>query len=326
MDGCLVSVVIPVYKVEPWLDACVSSVARQSYRNIEIILVDDGSPDNCPQMCDRWAKSDSRIRVIHKENGGLSSARNAGILAAQGKWVVFVDSDDMVDQRLVESLVKESGDSSVLVTTALRRITTEQEVSQADFQSSTCRVCAPEHLGKCRGGMYVWGVLYSKDLIDKLCLQFDTSLRNLEDVAWNGMYLRHVQSVCMIEEALYLYRITPGSITSRCVDVRWQINSWLSVRSSTLNWWRDQELTGERRKGMDKFFRHIQNNIYGECAAGGISYNEFRHLEKLHLQEHPLCLDVLPLHERWLISMPFLYYHVYVMLLRMRGLCGRKKS
>lgn len=89
-----VSVIIPVYKVESYLDRCVNSVVNQSYRNLEIILVDDGSPDKCPQMCDDWAKRDSRIKVIHKQNGGLSDARNAGIDAATGEYVAFLDSDD----------------------------------------------------------------------------------------------------------------------------------------------------------------------------------------------------------------------------------------
>ena len=87
----LVSIIIPIYKVEEYLDRCVSSVVKQTYQNIEIILVDDGSPDRCPELCDAWGKKDERIRVIHKENGGLSSARNVGIVEATGKYILFVD-------------------------------------------------------------------------------------------------------------------------------------------------------------------------------------------------------------------------------------------
>ena len=88
------SVIIPVYRVEATLDRCVESVVSQTGADLDIILVDDGSPDSCPQRCDEWAKKDSRIRVIHKPNGGLSDARNAGIEAAQGDYITFVDSDD----------------------------------------------------------------------------------------------------------------------------------------------------------------------------------------------------------------------------------------
>ena len=96
MDNHLVSIIIPVYKVEEYLDRCVESVIIQTYTNLEIILVDDGSPDHCPQMCDDWAKKDDRIRVVHQQNKGLSGARNTGIREAKGDWLYFLDSDDYI--------------------------------------------------------------------------------------------------------------------------------------------------------------------------------------------------------------------------------------
>ncbi|MDZ5711445.1 glycosyltransferase family 2 protein [Jeotgalibacillus haloalkalitolerans] len=99
-----VSVIIPVYKVEPYLDRCIKSVVNQTYPHLEIILVNDGSPDRCPEICDKWAEEDSRIQVIHKENGGLSDARNAGIDAATGEYITFLDSDDMFAPQMVEVL------------------------------------------------------------------------------------------------------------------------------------------------------------------------------------------------------------------------------
>ena len=93
MNGSLVSVIVPVYKVEGYLDECIQSIISQTYTNLEIILVDDGSPDRCPKMCDEWAEKDSRIKVIHKVNGGLSSARNVGLDEASGDYISFVDSD-----------------------------------------------------------------------------------------------------------------------------------------------------------------------------------------------------------------------------------------
>lgn len=101
-----VSVIIPVYKVEKYLDACISSVVNQSYRNLEIILVDDGSPDKCPTMCDDWAKRDNRIKVIHKVNGGLSSARNAGLNEATGEYIAFLDSDDWIEKDMYKDMVE----------------------------------------------------------------------------------------------------------------------------------------------------------------------------------------------------------------------------
>ena len=101
----LISVIVPVYKVEAYLDRCVQSIVDQTYKNLEIILVDDGSPDNCPVLCDAWEKRDSRIRVIHKQNGGLSDARNAGIAMATGEYISFVDSDDWVATDMMRALL-----------------------------------------------------------------------------------------------------------------------------------------------------------------------------------------------------------------------------
>ena len=105
MENPLISVIIPVYKVEAYLDRCVESVVNQTYRNLEIILVDDGSPDNCPLICDNWANKDNRIVVIHKQNGGLSDARNVGLDIHKGEWVVFVDSDDTISTDMIELLL-----------------------------------------------------------------------------------------------------------------------------------------------------------------------------------------------------------------------------
>lgn len=102
----LVSVIVPVYKVERYLSRCVDSILQQSYSNLEVILVDDGSPDSCGMICDEYQKNDRRIRVIHKSNGGLSDARNYGIEAAQGKYLAFVDSDDWLDFDMIDILYR----------------------------------------------------------------------------------------------------------------------------------------------------------------------------------------------------------------------------
>lgn len=101
----MISVVVPVYKSEKTFVSCVESLLGQTCRDLEILLVDDGSPDNCPQLCDELARKDGRIRVIHKENGGVSSARNAGIEAAEGEYLFFCDSDDWVEPEMLEKLL-----------------------------------------------------------------------------------------------------------------------------------------------------------------------------------------------------------------------------
>lgn len=99
-----ISVIVPVYKAEQYLERCVKSILEQTYQNFELILVDDGSPDGSPNLCDKWAEKDNRVHVIHKKNGGASSARNAGLKIAKGTWIAFVDSDDWLDKTAFKTL------------------------------------------------------------------------------------------------------------------------------------------------------------------------------------------------------------------------------
>ena len=102
----LVSVIVPVFMVERYLDRCIQSIVNQTYSNLEIILIDDGSMDQCPQICDKWVEKDSRIIVIHKDNGGVSRARNTGMEKAKGSYIVFVDSDDYLEPLYIEYLYR----------------------------------------------------------------------------------------------------------------------------------------------------------------------------------------------------------------------------
>ena len=113
----LITVIIPIYKAEEYLDRCIISVVCQTYRNLEIILIDDGSPDRCPEICDKWAQKDSRIKVIHQVNKGISGARNIGIANANGKYILMVDSDDYLYDGMIEvmhkTLVEEDTDLAI---------------------------------------------------------------------------------------------------------------------------------------------------------------------------------------------------------------------
>ena len=114
MDKDLISIIVPIYNVEKYIKKCIDSIINQTYTNLEIILVDDGSPDNCGKICDKYKEKDDRIKVIHKKNGGLSDARNAGIDIATGEYITFIDSDDYVAENYIEvlyNLCKEQNES-----------------------------------------------------------------------------------------------------------------------------------------------------------------------------------------------------------------------
>ena len=137
-----ISVIVPVYNVEKYLDKCVESIVNQTYKNLEIILVDDGSTDSCPEICDEWAKKDNRIKVIHKPNGGLSSARNAGMDSMTGSYIQFVDSDDYIKSNMIEvmygNIIK--GDYDVCVCNYSFIDESDNVISATDFKKSILRV------------------------------------------------------------------------------------------------------------------------------------------------------------------------------------------
>lgn len=108
-----ISIIVPVYKVERELNRCVQSLLKQTYKNLEIILVDDGSPDQCPELCERYAEIDERVKVIHKQNGGLSDARNVGLKQATGEYILYVDSDDYIDEDACERFIKAAGNQKI---------------------------------------------------------------------------------------------------------------------------------------------------------------------------------------------------------------------
>lgn len=139
----LVSIIVPVYNVEKFLDKCITSIKKQTYKNIEIILVDDGSVDSCPAMCDKYATEDGRIKVIHKENGGLSSARNAGLDIASGEYVLFVDSDDYIEAELCETVLAYMSEDVDIVAFGFKRVFDEGE-EKVEFTGRAISVSKPE--------------------------------------------------------------------------------------------------------------------------------------------------------------------------------------
>ena len=317
MNKPLISIIVPIYKVEEYLNCCVQSILDQTYQNLEIILVDDGSPDNCPAICEAWAKKDSRIKVIHKKNAGLSAARNAGISISTGEWLMFVDADDAISKYLVDILYKECSGKNCLIVTKFLRFSDALPV--VDNNSSIVQSIDFKSLIKARNGYYVWGALYSHSLIKQLELRFDETLKNLEDVVWNAVYLRYVESVKCIVTPMYYYRLNPTSITSQCVDRQWQVSSWLFAENSILNWFADKQLSAQQKVEVLKIHRQCQRNIYAECLAGNISYQQYHQLEQLVTEKTP-CNEVLlhPFDRMLKNSMPWLYYRSYIFLLRMK--------
>ncbi|PJM79668.1 glycosyltransferase family 2 protein [Bifidobacterium scaligerum] len=216
----LVSVIVPVYRVERYLDECVSSIVEQRYGNLEIILVDDGSDDACPELCDAWADKDERIRVIHQANGGLSAARNTGLTVAHGRYVTFVDSDDVVDARMIDVLLSAMGDHEIdIAICGLMGVDDNNDhvVFRTCYETGTMpgRGALIDLL---RGGGRLpdaaWGRLYRTELIQGgHAIRFPEGLHS-EDYYFNAIAYHRAKTVHMDRRCLYRYRQRAGSITS----------------------------------------------------------------------------------------------------------------
>ena len=164
----LISVIVPVYKVEAYLDKCVSSVAEQTYNNLEIILVDDGSPDNSPAMCDAWAEKDNRIRVIHQKNAGSGASRNAALDIAQGEFIAFVDSDDYIAPDMYAHLFSLLEQGADIAECGYINVTDDAAVFQErgfNAQKYTAEEAMHLHIQDTAFRQLIWNKLYRREVI-----------------------------------------------------------------------------------------------------------------------------------------------------------------
>lgn len=206
-----ISIIVPIYKVQDYLDECIESIINQTYSNVEVILVDDGSPDRCPQMCDEWAKRDSRIRVIHKKNGGLSSARNAGLDVANGEYISFVDSDDFICSDALQNLYDRiKDDKSIGITSGL--VYRYQDGFTSNFKDEW--ICSREIVIPAsdflletmsqKTSYTVWNKLYRREVIGNTRFREG---RNNEDTLFMYDLGKNIvcMNVCMVEIPHYVY-------------------------------------------------------------------------------------------------------------------------
>ena len=207
MKEPLISIIVPVYKVEKYLNRCVESIVKQTYSNLEIILVDDGSPDQCPVMCDAWMEKDNRIKVVHKKNGGLSDARNAGMKISKGEFIGFVDSDDWIDQNMYQRLYEIlSTDKSDISACGVKMFWEDSDLCQMLTQTNKCvlnreeamKALIEESLIK----QPVWYKLYKKELIRDILFPVG---KYHEDAFWSYQAIGMAKRVSITDYVGYYY-------------------------------------------------------------------------------------------------------------------------
>lgn len=231
----LISVIVPIYKVERYLDSCICSIVNQTYKNIEIILVNDGSPDLCPQICKKWEQIDERIYVINKINGGLSDARNCGIAFASGKYLSFIDSDDYIDSHFIEYLynaIRET--NSDISMCAYSMVYEKKKTAAEDDKQKKCRIeiYSKEEalkllLSTNSFGDYAWNKLYKRKLFDLVKYPIGSVM---EDIGTTYLLFDQCDKISYINRKLYYYVQRDESILHN-LDAKYHIDKFdLSYR------------------------------------------------------------------------------------------------
>ena len=252
----LISVIIPVYKVEEYLDRCVNSITSQIYKNLEIILVDDGSPDKCPQICDELAYTDNRIVVIHKPNGGLSDARNAGCRVATGEFISFIDSDDYISNDFFETLLNVlESENSDLVECNLVKFYDNHRFEEYDDDLSVKNYSAVDGLSALISEnpfhQHVWNKLYKSELTENIPFAFG---KLNEDEFWTYQIFGRAKKVTKLNKTMYFYFQRDDSIMGESFSIK---------RLDAL------EGKSNRQKYIEKYFPELSSqsriDFFGSC-------------------------------------------------------------
>lgn len=324
MMNKLVSVIIPVYNVEKYLEQCLDSVINQTYQNLQIILVDDGSTDGCPQICEQYAAKDPRVEVIHRKNGGLTAARNTGLTAVKGEYIGFVDSDDWIHpemyRHLVEILEKTDADiSTVEVEKTTGEISTVQEpvevkvLSQQEFAKVFFKI------GSQKIVYYVWNRLYKKELLEPE--HFEEKFSIGEDVVASYKAWTKAEKIAVSNQLMYYYRQKTGMTSTFNSKYFQLLDVWNSVA----------QLTVDRKTGYDEYVKINQERIYFTLLMELALSGEYRNsLYQNRVDELLICLkkvkndllkaDISKSRKMMIVLFCMNYYLCAAILSRVKGL------
>lgn len=262
----MISVIIPVYNVEKYLDQCVASVVAQTYTDFELLLIDDGSTDGSAQLCDQWQERDARIRVVHQPNQGVSAARNRGLDLAQGEWVAFIDSDDWVD-------------SDYLTLMANAMAATHADLAVGGLTQHHANGCNVDYIPNEQGAFpldasnadrftdlnqkfLLYGPcikLYNLTLLNRHGVRFPQGVSFGEDLTFNFRYLEHVGTIARVQRSTYHYRILGGGTLSSQVrpdQFTTDYGQWQLVMA----FYRSHKLLNETAQRM--LYRRLWGTVY----------------------------------------------------------------
>ena len=224
MKNELVSIIIPVYNVEQYLNKCIESIINQTYPNIEVILIDDGSTDLSGKICDNYAKKDCRIKVIHKKNEGVSCARNDGVKSSKGKYVLFIDSDDYIDIDAIEKMIEEI-DKDEIIKISHRLVRNNRIIKCISNNGTFSKVDYIKKVLIGDIGGHSWGYLLKKDIIDNL--YFDERTSCMEDTLFIINCILKAERIKCINTTFYNHVINDNGITASVNRIERNINDYM---------------------------------------------------------------------------------------------------
>lgn len=308
----LISIIIPIYKVEKYLDKCIQSVVAQTYSNLEIILVEDGSPDACPEICDGWVSKDSRIKVIHKKNGGISDTRNVGLEAATGKYIGFVDSDDYIENDMYEKLylaIKKENASIAMC-----------NLEKIKEDGTIIPLCSPvrnevfsgkeglERILKNGSWYYIalWNKLYNRDVLNGIT--FPVGKIHEDEFAFHKIYYR-ADKIVSLEDKLYNYLQRQGSIMNGELRVR-HLDAIESMYDRIV-FFKEKHLMDASEKLLSRF------KIIYRTYRSGISMNSFvknrnrvKEIDKMFKKGYRMCNDQMNIKDKAICACPLVWVKV----------------
>ncbi|MDY5030028.1 glycosyltransferase [Hallerella succinigenes] len=312
MEKPLISIIVPIYRVEAYLSRCIDSILNQSYRNLEIILVDDGSPDSCPKICNEYAEKDARIRVVHKKNGGLSDARNAGIDIANGKYISFIDSDDYIHPEMISTLfdLLKSNDADISVcnfTPFTERVSPLNKAPTIDTLSGKDAAKRLYQSQYATQTVVAWDKLYKRSLFDHL--RFKVGKFNEDEFfSYRALYLAN--KVVFTSQELYFYFIRTTGISKAITDPR-SLNG-LDAKIEAIQFYKENGSTDILRSAVLSFLNFSAKRYCFVSRQKGNHQELLGEIKKRHATVYCSNSSLLRISERFrartFLFFPLLYW------------------
>jgi len=280
-----ISIIVPVYNVEKYLKETLECIIKQTYTNFELLLVDDGSKDSSPEICDEFAGKDDRVRVFHNPNMGPSEARSFGIAHATGEFIAFIDSDDLVDEDYLEQLITPYENNEIdLTLCGFDRFYNDDTTNQRRYllgKDDTCILESVKELAllftvpkTSLSGVSIWAKLYRRSIIVEHNIKFPEGISYEEDCCFNLLYYRHVRKAATIKKNLYHYRQALNSLSKVYKETTYRdlVNGY----NERVKFFKELDMAPKYLKELDNIFLIVTFNNMKKIATSPMSYLERR--------------------------------------------------